>query len=165
MSYNPLRWLPRRLRLPVIGAVVGGIAVLVSVPLASSVAAKPATSVIPAAAVSQLNTIALRVAKLSGDAKPAWIEAVMTTRAEALRVATPGDTVPGSTSQTVYLAVMKGNFTLNDVSTPSHGHAPTGHYLAITFNPATFQGMDLGLSNKASPIPLRTLGTVSTLTP
>jgi hypothetical protein len=165
MSYNTLRWLPRRLRVPVIGAVVGGIAVLVSVPLASSVAAKPASSVIPAAAARQLNTITLRVAKLSGDAKPAWIEAVMTTRAEALRVATPGDTVPGSASQTVYLAVMKGNFTLNDVSRPAHAHAPTGHYLAITFNPATFQGMDLGLSNKASPISLRSLGTVSTLTP
>jgi hypothetical protein len=155
MSYNISRWLPRRLRVPVIGAVVGGIAVLVSVPLASSVAAKP----------RQLDTIALRVAKLSGDAKPASIEAVMTTRAEALRVATPGDTVPGSAGQTVYLAVMKGNFTLNYASTPPHAHAPTGHYLAITFNAATFQGMDLGLSNKASPIPLRSLGTVSTLTP
>jgi hypothetical protein len=165
MSYNAMRWLPRRFRIPVIGAVVGGIAVLVSVPLASSVAAKPATSVIPAAAVRQLSTATLRVAKLSGDAKPAWIEAVMTTRAEALRVATPGDTVPGSASQTVYLAVMKGNFTLNDVPTPPHAHAPTGHYLAITFNPATFQGMDLGLSNKASPISLRSLGTVTTLAP
>jgi hypothetical protein len=165
VSYNTSRWLPRRLRVPVIGAVVGGIAVLVSVPLASSVAARTATSVIPAAAARQLDTITLRVAKMSGDAKPAWIEAVMTTRAEALRVATPGDTIPGSARQTVYLAVMKGNFTLNYVSRPPHSHAPTGHYLAITFNPATFQGMDLGLSNKESPISLRSLGTVSALAP
>jgi hypothetical protein len=36
---------------------------------------------------------------------------------------------------------------------------------AVPAGSATFQGMDLGLSNKASPIPLRSLGTVSTLTP
>jgi hypothetical protein len=162
VSYNASRWLSRRLRVLVIGTAAG-IAVLVSVPLASSAASSTPSSVIPAAAARQLDTIMLRVATMSGDPKPAWIEAVKTTRDKALTVATPGDTIPGSARQTVYLVVMKGNFTLNDASIPPHAHAPTGHYLAITFNPATFQGMDLGLSKQAPPISLRSLGPVSAL--
>jgi hypothetical protein len=130
---------------------------------ASSGSAKAASSAIPAAAARQLDAIMLRAALLNGDVKPSWIEAVATTRAAALQEATPGDLVPGSAKQSAYLVVMKGTFTLRDAPVPPHSPLPTGHYLAMTFNPTTFQLMDLGLSNRAPRIALWKFGPVSDL--
>jgi len=165
VSDSAPRWLSRHRRAVryVSAAVV--VAAAVSAPLAtlSSAASVTAGSAIPAAAAHRLSTMMLREARLSGDAKPASIMAVTTTRASALKVATPGDTMPGSTGQTVYLVVMKGSFTLNDASVPPGGHAPTGHYLAVTFDTTTFHTLDLGLSDHAPPGSLRSLGPVSNL--
>lgn len=161
---NASRWLSRHRKALVIVAAASIVAVLASVPLASSATSRTEGSGIPAAVTRQLTVSALRVAKGGGDARPAWIEAVTTTRDKALRVATPGDTIPGSARQTVYLVVMKGNFTLYSAPRPPHTHAPAGHYLAITFDPATFQMMDLGISNQAPPASFRSLGPVSNLT-
>lgn len=164
MSHNASPWFSRHRRLLLTVSAAGIAGALVSTPLAaSSAASKTESSAIPAAAAQRLSGVAERMAKMDGDAKPAWIEAVTTTRDKALRIATPGDTIPGSAGQTVYLVVIKGNFTLNDVPTPPKAHAPTGHYLALTFDPATFQAMDLGLTNQPPPAPLRSLGPVSTL--
>jgi hypothetical protein len=58
---------------------------------------------------------------------------------------------------------MKGTFTLGTAPVPPGAHAPTGDYLAITFDPVTFHVMDLGLSNNAPAIPLPSLGPVTTL--
>jgi hypothetical protein len=160
------RWLSRHRGVFMGISTVGITAALISAPLASSSAAsKPTSSAIPAAAAGQLGTIMEHVATVSGDAKPAWIEAVTTTRDKALRIATPGDLIPGSASQTVYLVIMKGDFTLNGASVPLNARAPTGHYLAMTFNPTTFQEMDLGISNQAPPASLGFLGPVSMLAP
>src|ERR1700680_448474 len=133
MSHNVSPWFSRHRRL-LLGVSAAGIAAaLLSTPLApSSAASRTASPAIPAAAAQRLSGIVERVAKIDGDAKPAWIEAVTTTRNKALRIATPGDTIPGSAGQRVFLVVMKGNFTLNDVPTPPKAHAPTGHYLALT---------------------------------
>jgi hypothetical protein len=159
------RWLSRHRRAVRYLSAAGVVAAAVSVPLAtlSSAATVTAGSAIPAAAAHQLSTMMLREATMSGDAKPAWITAVTTTHAKALEVATPGDTIPGSAGQTVYLAVMKGNFTLNDAAVPPGGDAPTGHYLAITFDAATLHTLDVGLSDQAPPVSLNSLGPVSTL--
>jgi hypothetical protein len=159
------RWWSRHRRAVRYLSAAAVVAAAVSVPLAtlSSATSVTAGSAIPAAAAHQLSTIMLRKAAMSGDATPASIMAVTTTRAKALEAATPGDTLPGSAGQTVYLAVMKGNFTLNDASVPPGAHAPTGHYLAITFDAATFQTMDVGLSDQAPPVSLRSLGPVSSL--
>jgi hypothetical protein len=46
--------------------------------------------------MSRLAAIAHRAAAINGDPGPAWIAAVLTTRAKALTSATPGDYVPGS---------------------------------------------------------------------
>ena len=51
---------------------------------------------VPAPAMSRLAAIAHRAAAINGDPGPAWIAAVLTTRAKALTSATPGDYVPGS---------------------------------------------------------------------
>lgn len=107
----------------------------------------------------------LRVARINGNSRPTWIEAVSTNRAAALEVATPGDMVPGTAAERAYLVVMKGDFTLQDAPVPPRAHLPTGHYLALTFNPATFQMMDLGLSNHAPRIALRKFGLVTFLKP
>jgi hypothetical protein len=164
VSHDALRWFPRHRRL-LLGLSAAGIAAaLVStLPAASSAASKTTSLAIPAAAAQRLSGIAEGVAAMDGDAKPAWIEAVATNRDKALRIATPGDTVPGTADQTVYLVVINGNFTLNSVPTPPRAHAPTGHYLALTFDPGTFQVMDLGLTNRPPPAPLRSLGQVSML--
>lgn len=160
MSHNASRWLSgHRKALVIITAAALG-----SVPLAASAASRTQSPGIPAAAVRQLTASALSVATSGGDAKPEWVKAVTTTREKALRVATPGDLVPGAASQTVYLVVMEGQFTLNSAPRPPRAHAPTGHYLAVTFNPVTFQVMDLGLSNQAPPASLGSLGLVSNLT-
>lgn len=118
---------------------------------------------IPAEAARQLAAIALRVAARAGDATPASIEAVATTREVALTV-TSGGRIPGSDRQDVYLVIMNGNFTLTRAPRPPRAKAPSGHYLAITFDTATFQRLDLGLRHQAPSVPLQSIGPVSDLT-
>jgi hypothetical protein len=164
VRHNPSQWFSRHRKVLAIMAAV----VLGSMPLVAAAATSAASTTespsIPAAAARQLTASALSLARGDGDAKPAWIEAVSTTHEKALSVATPGDMIPGITRQTVYLVVMEGNFTLYNAPRPPGASAPSGHYLAVTFNPSTFQMMDLGLSKKAPKTSLGTLGKVSYLT-
>jgi hypothetical protein len=165
MRHITPRWLPRKLR-TVTFCAIGASAVVLSAyfATASSATSMTAGSAIPASAAHQLKAAMYQMARASGDARPTSVQAVLTTRAKALQLATPGETVPGSTGQTVYLVVMKGHFTLREVSLPRGAHAPRGHYLSETLNPTTLQPMDIGLRNQASPIPLHSLGPVSNLT-
>jgi hypothetical protein len=166
MSYSTSGRLPRRRRVLIGIAAVGMAAALVSVPLAASSSAAGRTTrptAISAAAARQLGVVTEHWAAISGDARPLWVKAVATTRDKALRVATPGDTLPGSNHQTVYLVVMKGNFALTDVPLPPHARPLTGHYLSFTFDPTTFQVMDIGISKQAPSGSLVSLGVVSTL--
>jgi hypothetical protein len=141
-----------------------GMAVAVSASLTALSFASTATPRIPASAIPELSTAMLQLAQQSGDGNPSSITAVSTTRAEALQDATPGDMVPGSAGQPAYLVVITGNFKLDNAPVPRGAHLPTGRYLAVTVNPATFQVMDLGLSNHKPTIPLRSYGQVSNLT-
>jgi hypothetical protein len=164
MSYSITRWVSRRRSALISLSAACVAAALLSLPLAaSSAASEAASSPIPAQAVQRLTSVIGQMAKMSGDAKPAWVEAAMTTRGKALQVATPGDRIPGSGGQVLYLVAMKGNFTLNEVPTPPKAHAPAGHYLTLTLNPATFQIVDLGLTDRSPAAALRSLGPVSTL--
>lgn len=165
MPDNPSRWLSRHRR--AIMYLLVAIIVAVSVPVAtlSFATGAAAQTPIPPSAASMLSSLMLQEAAIGGDPNPVSITAVMTTRDKALEAATPGDTLPGSASETVYLAVMQGNFTLGNVSVPPGGHAPTGHYLAVTFDPTTFQVLDLGLSDTPPPVSLESLGPVSNLLP
>ncbi len=156
MLHNVSRWLSRHRK----AAIVIMAAVLVSVPLAASAASNTESTGIPPATISQLTAKALTLATRGGDANPGSMEAVATTRDKGLSVATPGDTVPGSASQNVYLVVIEGNFTLNDAPRPPKAPAPSGNYLAITLNTATLQVMDLGLSNQDPSASLGSLGVV-----
>lgn len=65
--------------------------------------------------------------------------------------------------QPAYLVVITGKFKLDDAPVPPGARLPTGRYLAVTVNPATFQVMDLGLGNHKPPVPLRSYGPVSNL--
>ena len=118
---------------------------------------------IPAEAARQLAVIALRVAARAGDASPASIEAVATTRETALTVMNSGR-IPGSDHQHAFLVVMKGDFTLTRAPRPPRAKAPSGHYLWITFDTGTFQRLDLGLRNQAASFSLQRIGPVSDLT-
>ena len=73
-------------------AVAAVSATLTTLPSAASTTAG---SAVPASAVAMLRTTMLRLARLDGDPTPASMLAVVTTRAKALREATPGDTIPG----------------------------------------------------------------------
>lgn len=141
-----------------------GMAVAVAVSTLTALSfASAATPGIPASAIPALSTAMLRLARQSGDGNPTSIRAVSTTREEALRDATPGDMVPGSAGQPAYLVVIIGKFKLDNAPVPRGAHPPTGRYLAVTVNPATFRIMDLGLSNHKPTMPLRTYGQVSNL--
>lgn len=119
-------------------ACIAAAALSVTLTAVSPAAGATAGSAIPAAAITRLTSTALAVARQNSDAGPLSASAVTTTHARALQEATPGDTVPQGGGQTVYLVVMKGTFTAS-FPMPAGTRKPTGTYLSITLNPATFQ--------------------------
>jgi hypothetical protein len=119
---------------------------------------------VPASAIGRLTAIAHRTATINGDPRPAWITAVLTTRAKALTSATPGDYVPGSAHVKVFLITMRGHFIARDASRPPGAKAPTGRYLSLLIDAKTFQGLDFGIAPKPPPVPPASLGPVTYLT-
>ena len=124
----------------------------------------PAGPRVPASAIGRLTAMAHHAAILNGDAAPAWITAVLTTRAMALTSATPGDHVPGSAHVKVFLITMRGHFTAEEASMPPGAKAPTGRYLSLVIDAKTFQGLDFGISPTPPPVPPASLGPVTYLT-
>ena len=118
---------------------------------------------VPASAIGRLAAIAHRAATINGDPAPAWITAVVTTRAKALTSATPGDYVPGSGHVKVFLITMRGHFTAGEASGPPGARAPTGRYLSLVIDAKTFRGLDFGISPKPPPVPPASLGPVTYL--
>ncbi len=127
--------------------------------------AKGAVAAVPASVVPRLDEIALRVAAATGDKRPVWITAVMTTHGKALESATPGDIEPAGNGVTVYLVTMRGNFVDYDAPTPRGASAPTGHYLSIVINARSFLVTDLGLSDRPPVVSPASLGPVRYLLP
>ncbi len=119
---------------------------------------------VPASAIPRLAAIAYRAATINGDPSPAWIAAVLTTRAKALTSATPGDYVPGSAHVKVFLITMRGHFIARDATGPPGAKAPTGRYLSLVIDARTFQGLDFGIGPKPPPVLPASLGTVTYLT-
>jgi hypothetical protein len=87
---------------------------------------------------------------------------VATTRENALIVTSSGR-VPGTERQSVYLIVMKGNFTLANAPRPPRAKAPSGQYLSMTFDTGTLKRLDLSLRRRAPSVPLQSVGPVSDL--
>ena len=143
---------------------LAGAAAMASV-LAAGCGQAPAAAgtLVPAAAIGRLTAIAHRAAKINGDPAPAWITAVVTTRAKALTSATPGDYVPGSAHMKVFLITMRGHFTARDATGPPGAKAPTGRYLSLVIEAKTFQGLDFGISPDQPPVPSASLGPVTYL--
>jgi hypothetical protein len=118
---------------------------------------------VPTSAIGRLTAIAHRAATINGDPAPAWITAVMTTRAKALTSATPGDYVPGSAHVKVFLITMRGHFTAREASGPPGARAPAGRYLSLVVDAKTFRGLDFGIGPKPPPVPPASLGPVTYL--
>lgn len=118
---------------------------------------------VSASAAVRLDAIAASFAKANGDARPQWINAVITTHSRALESATPGDTELSGASADVYLITMNGHFTGYAATGPPGSKPPTGSYLSIVVNAQTFMIMDWGLSPKAPPVPPASLGPVRSL--
>jgi hypothetical protein len=125
----------------------------------------PTGSPVPAPAVPRLAAIADRAARTNGDPAPSQVTAVLTTRAKALTSATPGDFVPGSAGVPVFLVTLRGHFTADDVSRPPGSAAPTGRYLSLVVDAATFQVTDFGISPEPPPVSPASLGPVTYLDP
>jgi hypothetical protein len=104
----------RSTRPPRRGVVLAGAAALASALTAAGCGQTPAATgvPVPASAIGRLTAIACHAAAINGSRAPAWITAVVTTRAQALTSATPGDSVPGSARVTVFLITMRGRFTV-----------------------------------------------------
>jgi hypothetical protein len=113
---------------------------------------------VPHSAIRQLTALAGRIAKGNGDASPAWVSAVTTTRRKALTSATPGDLVPGDAHTVVYLVTMKGHFTDNGASRPPGAKAPTGAYLSVVVDAKTFDPTDFGIGPHPPPVAPASLG-------
>ena len=118
---------------------------------------------VPASVLGRLTAMAHRAATINGDPAPAWITAVLTTRAKALTSATPGDHVPGSAHVKVYLITMRGHFTAGEASVPPGAKAPAGRYLSLVIDAKTFQGLDFGIGPKPPPVSPASLGPVTYL--
>ncbi len=158
---------PRRRR-TVLYASAASAAVAVTLSLVMLSAGSSGATVAPGspiarAAIPALRTHMLQLARFNGDAHPASVSAVLTTRTRALRAVEPGVTIPGSTRQGVYLVVMTGSFTDTHAPVPPGAKNPSGRYLAVAINPATWQVMDLSLGNHRPAVPLSSIGTVSAL--
>jgi hypothetical protein len=155
---------PRGIAGIVVGLTGAGFAISAAF-VGPAASAKGAVAAVPASAVSRLDAIAIRTARLNGDPRPAWITAVVTTHGKALESATPGDTEPTGNGTTVYLVTMKGTFTDNLAPGPSGSAAPRGRYLSIVINARSFAVTDFGLSERAPAVSPGSLGPVRNLRP
>ena len=126
-------------------------------------AAHAAGTTIPTSTIGALTAIAAKAARGNGDASPAWVTVVVTTRAKALTSATPGDHVPGSAHVKVYLITMHGKFVASNASRPPGAPAPRGRYLSLVIDARTFRGLDSGISQKPPPVRPASLGPVTHL--
>jgi len=110
--------------------------------------------------------MALHAVTICDGARPAWIRAVRTTFSKAMAMPwwEGGDDVADNATDTVYLVLMKGDFTLHNGSpVPSCAQAPTGHYFSAIFDATTFVTLEAGVGNRPPPVSLRTLGPVLNL--
>jgi hypothetical protein len=147
-------------------AALAGSAALASVLAAAGCgrSAAVAGAPVPASAIGRLTAIAHRAATINGDPGPAWITAVLTTRAKALTSATPGDYIPGSARVKAFLITMRGHFTAKEATGPPGAKAPTGRYLSLVIDAKSFHGLDFGIGPKTPPVLPASLGPVTYLT-
>jgi hypothetical protein len=147
-------------------AALAGAAALASV-LAAAGCGRSAAATdapVPAPAIGRLTAISHRAATINGDPHPAWITAVLTTRARALTSATPGDYIPGSAHVKVFLITMRGHFIAREATGPPGAKAPAGRYLSLVIDAKTFQGLDFGIGPKPPPFLPASLGPITYLT-
>ena len=145
------------LRRPAI--VLASMLTLAGCAAATAAAGRP----VPKSAVSRLTEIAKHAARANGDQHPKWATAVLTTHEQALRSATPGDTVSNRRHVAVYLVTIRGRFVCKYCSVPPGAKAPKGRYISIVVDAKTFKDMDSGLSQKAPKVSPSSLGPVTRL--
>lgn len=126
----------------------------------SAASAVSAESRVQTALAAKIRDFALGIAAANGDSAPKSMVMVATTRAMALTAATPGDTVPGSTGESVYLVEMTGQFVGNALSTPPGAPSPVGRFLFIVINAKSLELTDLGLTSTTPSVSLSRLGQV-----
>jgi hypothetical protein len=127
----------------------------------------PPAAASPAAVARRLRTMTLHAVTICDDVRPAWILAVRTTFSKAIAVTGEGGDIADNATDTVYLVLMKGYFTLHNGGTAPPAcvsYGPTGHYFSAIFDAATFVTLEASVGDRPLPVPLRTLGPVLNLT-
>lgn len=99
-----------------------------------------------------------QIAALNGEASPSAIEAVTTTRNDAVHVA-QGQGEDVLSKEPVYLVQMQGGFTGYEASVPAGTNLPKGAVMAFTVSVDSGAVLDWGIA--AAPADLSTLGPVS----
>jgi hypothetical protein len=106
-------------------------------------AAVPVTA---ASAPAALAAIAARAASVNGDAHPAQVTFVPTTRRKAQ--ALTGGVIPRDNAS--YLVQLRGHFTGYDASVPPGSKLPTGTVMTLTVDAATGSVTDVSIGNSAA---------------
>jgi hypothetical protein len=147
------------------GAIVVGLTMVAGNRMlgAPSTVSTSRPGVLSAAAGARSLNVAERLAAVNGDQHPSRIALVETTRAAALKAATPGDEVPQSPDTNVYVFLMEGRFRGFGLPVLAGQSIPHGEYMTVVVNAKTFAVMDVGLSGRPPTPPISSLGRVITL--
>jgi hypothetical protein len=119
---------------------------------------------IPAGVIPRLTAVAYQWAAREGDPSPESVLAVRTTRAAALHLADPADTIPDSGYTPVYLVVESGHFHstgLEAIRLPG----PTPSNLELILSSRNLVVLDYGLGRGSKHRPTVTLTMLQRLGP
>jgi hypothetical protein len=121
--------------------------------------ARAATAAAPMA-LSAVDSLALRGGAYNGDAGPAEIDSILTTRGAADGAIWPGAGTPPDPGQSVYAVTMRGSFNNSQWTPP--GVAPQNYnVLTLVVDAATGQLVDANLRNSSAG--LDTIGALTQL--
>jgi hypothetical protein len=154
-----------KLRHPIAAFVIAVLAVVALLVGALAAGSNPAANdrtgrALPTSAQTKaLSKVALRLATRNGDASPRSIDAVASTREQALPVVFVGEMVNGAGGN-CYVIQMVGSFeTLS--SAPLSAASPKASVLTVIVNASTYEVEDLSVGNVVTDI--ATLGRVFSL--
>lgn len=156
-----VRRLSTRIALATAAVVIMGITVLVSATTGRRAHALPTT--VPASDLQALRNLAMNLANANGDPNPINLNSAVSTRAAAMALASPGDSVTSDGSRAVIMVVEHGSFIAYQAKTPPNSPLPTGTELEFDVDLTSLQILDWGVDN--ANLDLSALGPVTAITP
>lgn len=115
----------------------------------TAAAAAPAPAAPTTVDAALLGKLARQFSSANGEARPANLTMVRTSRLAAQRLVADEQV---NTDQAVYQLQMHGNFTGHQVSVPSGAAAPRGNTMVLTVDASTGEVLDWGITSTASSL-------------